>query len=160
MEKHRKVSTEVEKWPWSVLILQLLDACCSNFMEISLHSSLRWARCWGFRLSFFLKWQLCILWSWQKSKLNLSSGGNFWMLSFRCWGPLPGLAGDGTGSAKSMYVYSQVSSGTRCTGMLPIGKLHSPSPLCVVSFHLWPTPAACSWGGALVAAGSLGILSF
>lgn len=106
-------------------------------MEISLHSSLSWAHCWGSRLSCFSKWQLGIVWHWQKGRLKLCGGSNFWMLPFRCWGPLAGLAGNGTRSAKSMHVYSQASSGARCAGLLPIGK--SPTPLCVVGCQLFPT---------------------
>lgn len=45
-----------------------------------------------------------------------------------------GLAGTGTGPAKSVRDYSRASSGTRSAGfgLLPIGKLDSPTPLCVV----------------------------
>lgn len=44
---------------------------------------------------------------------------------------LAGLRGNGTGSAKSVHVYSQASSGTRCSGLLPIGEIRFPhSPLC------------------------------
>lgn len=78
------------------MLQQLPEACCSNFMGISLCSSLCWAHCWGFRLSCCSTWQLCGVWCWQNSQ-NVSSGSSFGILPSRCW-----VAGDGTGAAKSL----------------------------------------------------------
>lgn len=46
------------------MLQQLLEACCRNFMGISLP----WAHCWGFRLSCLSTWQLCVVWCWQSSR--------------------------------------------------------------------------------------------
>lgn len=117
--------------------------CCSNFVEMTLRSSLRWARCWG--LGSAASHSGSCEWS-GAGRLNRSSGSGLRMLTFGCWGPLA----EGVGLDQWRPCV--------CTVRLPV------RPDVLVCFLLGneipPLHLLCQLPAIPGAAGSLDILSF